>query len=96
MTPIAKGGFKDQGLRALVLLALSWFVYVSDTGSVSFTDEQARVPAKYADHAMPVEPSSVFCYRRTTIVGAAEADRNVASACAEGDARNQVRDALGW
>ena len=93
MTP-TNSGFKEQGLRALLLLALSWFVYVSDSGSVSFTDD--RVPAKYADHAMPVEPSSVFCYRRTTIVGAAEADHNVASACADGDARNQVRDALGW
>ncbi len=62
----------EQGAR-------SYYRFETESGSVAFTDELARVPARYRDDAQAVLPRSLMDYERTTISerGASSAARVV-------------------
>jgi len=54
---------------ALVAFTLSWFVWVSDSGSLGATDDPSRIPAKYRASAREVTPPAIECGRRFTLIG---------------------------
>lgn len=73
-------------LRMITTVIASWFVWISDSGSVSVTDARAKIPAKHRAQAHEVTPPAIECGRRITLIGregaaskcSAEQERSVA------------------
>ena len=57
------------GARVLTSFALTWFVWVSDSGSLSATDDPSRIPARHRAEAREVAPPALECGRRFTLIG---------------------------
>jgi hypothetical protein len=53
----------------LTSFALSWFLWVSDSGTVSATDDLGKVPARHRAAAREVTPPAPECGRRFTLIG---------------------------
>ena len=49
------------------LFFLVWFAWNAEGGTLSLTDDPARVPAAY--EAVELEPKPLDCYERFTVVG---------------------------
>jgi hypothetical protein len=68
-------------LSILSAVTVSWFVWISDSGSVSVTDDARRIPAKHRAEAREITPPALACGRRFTLIG----HEGAASKCSSQD-----------
>ena len=56
--------------KSLIALALTWFAWTSAEGSLCFTDDLAKVPARYRASVREFEPQPLSGYAHLTVVDA--------------------------